>query len=138
MSSEEESINLGVRLVEILGASISTTQCLKIYLSNRDKDDNPLPDFEDWVNTALSVLTQVNGGATAQRSLQGRWLNRETGRTLEEEPVVVYSFLRNPQEFADNLHLVRELIHSYGQKTNQGEVLVEFDQIALRVDTFDP
>lgn len=85
---------------------------------------------------ALELMTRLNGGATAMPPTEGVW-GTEQGELVWEHPVVVYSFVR-PADFFANLPAVREFLHRMGRETNQGEVAVEFDRLFLRITTFDP
>jgi hypothetical protein len=89
-----------------------------------------------WILEALALLTELNGGATAMPETEGVWGN-ERGELIWENPVVVYSFIRGDQFFA-NLTRVREFLHRLGRETNQGEVAVEYQKQFFLIREFDP
>ena len=85
---------------------------------------------------AIRLLSEINGGATAEPPVEGGWLN-DAGVVVWENPVVVYSYIR-PEEFVRNLPRIREFLHRMGRVTRQGEVAFEFDDSFYRVRKFDP
>ena len=85
---------------------------------------------------AIQLLSELNGGATAMPATEGVWRN-EQGESIWEDPVVVYSFVR-PDDFYAQLPRVREFLHRMGRETDQGEVAVELDGLFFRITQFDP
>jgi len=84
---------------------------------------------------AIRLLSEVNGGATAI-PVEGGWLNDE-GQIILEHPVIVYSFVTQPDEFLKQLPRLRAFLHQMGWETNQGEVAFEFDDRFYRIRQFD-
>lgn len=83
----------------------------------------------------IRLLSEINGGATAI-PVEGGWLNTE-GTIILENPVVVYSFVTQPDEFVNHLPRLRAFLHRMGRETNQGELAFEFDDRFYRIQQFD-
>jgi hypothetical protein len=132
-----ESAEIVLDLATALGSEPGySTRSLNIYIPNKDKDGNPVPDQGRWVEEALRLLSEVNGGATAMPPVDGVWRN-DDGTLIRENPIVVYSFVR-PAAFVQNLPRVREFLHRLGRETNQGEIAVEFEGRFYRIRQYDP
>ncbi len=65
--------------------------------------------------------------------IRGAWLNRESGKLVIEEPVLVYTFI-DPDEFGKRLSEVANLVHEIGRQTRQGQMAFEFNQTFYLVD----
>jgi hypothetical protein len=125
-----------VGLEAALGADAGiSTQCFTVYIPNKDRDGQEIGTQRKWVLEAIRLLSGINRGATAMPPVEGGWLN-DQGEIIWENPVVVYSFIR-PDEFLNNLPLVREFLHRVGRETNQGEIAFEFDGRFYRIRNFD-
>lgn len=81
-------------LAESLGATKESAQCFSIYLPDKDRDGKRIKNHVAWVHEAKLLLAKINGGATAMPPTDGVWLNEETDKTIEENTVVVYSFIQ--------------------------------------------
>jgi hypothetical protein len=126
-----------VNLADALGADAGVaTQCFTVYVPNKDKNDQEIGTQRRWVLDAIRLLSEVNGGATAI-PVEGGWLNDE-GRIILEDPVIVYSFITQPDRFLNHLPRLRAFLHRMGRETNQGEVAFEFDGRFYRIRQFDP
>lgn len=127
----------GIDMAAALGATDSvSTQCFTIYVPNKDRHGVETGNQRKWVLEAISLLARLNGGATAMPPTEGVW-GTERGELIWEHPVVVYSFIR-PDEFFANLPAVREFLHRMGRETDQGEIAVEFGGMFFRLTQFDP
>ncbi|HKI36370.1 MAG TPA: hypothetical protein VKA46_31220 [Gemmataceae bacterium] len=113
-----------------------SVQCFTVYIPNKDKDDQEIGTQRRWVLDAIRLLSEINGGATALPA-EGAWLNDE-GKIILENPVIVYSHVKNSAEFRSNLPRLREFLHRMGRETKQGEVAFEFENQFYRVRRFDP
>src|SRR5258708_3408682 len=96
------------------------TQCVSVYVPNKDRDGNDIGKQGKWVLEALHLLSEINGGATAMPAVEGGWRN-DAGVMIWENPVVVYSFVR-AEAFIAAMPRFREFLHRMGRETNQGEV----------------
>jgi len=124
-------------MAEALGAEPGVSvQCFTVYIPNKDRADHEFGTQRKWVLDLIRVLSEINGGATAI-PVEGGWLNDE-GFIILEDPVVVYSFLRDPDVFYSHLPRIREFLHRMGRETNQGEIAFEFDDKFFRIRKFDP
>jgi len=130
--SDELTVDLGERL----GAQErSSAQSFVIYLPDRDKDGNPIANHRDWIEEALALLSEINGGATATAPVEGAWENDE-GVLIREKTVLVYSFVK-AEAFIENLDRIRDLLHRFGRETGQGEVAFEFDHEFFLIRNYD-
>jgi hypothetical protein len=111
------------------------TQCFSIYVPNKDRNGKEFGTQRRWVLEALSLLTELNGGATAMPPTEGVW-GSEQGELVWEHPVVVYSFIR-ADVFHANLPRIREFLHRMGRETNQGEVAFEFQNEFFLIREYD-
>lgn len=109
-----------------LGArEAATVNKISIYLPDHDRIGAPVPSIDEWIEAGLSVMAEIAGGATLLPPAQGVW-NPEDGETVREDTSVIYSFIRDWPKFAANVRRLRAFLHTFGQQTNQGEVMVEF------------
>jgi hypothetical protein len=124
-------------LGQALGADDSTSpQCFTIYVPNKDRDGRPIPDQQTWVEEAIALMCEINGGATAMPPVDGAWKN-EKGEVIRENPVVVYSYVA-AEAFTAALPRVREFLHRLGRRTDQGEIAVEFNGRFYHIRRYDP
>ncbi len=131
--SQAIPLNIG----EALGADAhSSVQCFTVYVPNKDKDDQEIGTQRRWVLDLIRLLSEINGGATSQPA-EGGWLNDE-GKIILEQPVIVYSFVKDTDIFVQSLPRLRTFLHRLGRETNQGEVAFEFDGRFYRIRNFDP
>jgi hypothetical protein len=110
-------------------------QCFTVYVPNKDQNDHEIGNQRRWVLDAIALLSEINGGATAI-PVEGGWLNDES-QIILEYPVIVYSYVTQPDRFLSDLPRLREFLHRLGRETNQGEVAFEFDDHFYRIRTFD-
>ncbi len=99
------------------------------------KDGNSIANHRDWVEEALALLSEINGGATATAPVEGAWEN-DAGILIREQTVLVYSFVK-ADAFIENLARIRDLLHRFGRETGQGEVAFEFDHEFFLIRTYD-
>jgi hypothetical protein len=121
---------------EIGATDITSSQRLTLYIPNTDRDGRLLTNQEEWVREARQLLTAIGGGATALPPADGNWLNEETATVLWEQTRIVYCFVL-PDRFRAHLQELRTFLHRFGRETNQGEVVVEFDDRFYRIRAFD-
>jgi hypothetical protein len=126
-------VNIGAALGADAGVS---SLCFTIYIPNKDKEDREIGTQRRWVLDLIRLLSEINRGATSQPA-EGGWLNDE-GKLILEQPVIVYSYVKDAREFANNLPRLRAFLHRLGRETNQGEIAFEFEGRFYRIRTFDP
>ncbi len=81
-------------------------------------------------------MSKIGGGATALPPVDGAWVNPETSQLIREKIVLAYTFI-DPDKFEATLPELRTFLHRLGRETDQGEVVVEFDNELYRLRTFD-
>ncbi len=132
-NGQDQDTNVAAALGAEAGVSV---QRFLVYVPNKDKDGEETGTQRGWVLEAIRLLSEINGGATAMLA-EGGWLNDE-GKIILEDPVIVYSHVKNAGEFVKHLPRIRAFLHRMGRETNQGEIAVEFDNVFYRIRTFDP
>jgi hypothetical protein len=113
-------------LAAALGAKSASLQKFSIYLPDRDKNNQPVPDIEDYVQVAMLMLLEINTGVTRLRSAFGKFKDLTTGIVSHENTHLVYSFLMDPAAFQSRLGEITTFLRDFGKNTNQASVLVEF------------
>jgi hypothetical protein len=103
----------------------ASVQKLSLYLPNKDKDDQTVAHLEDWIDAAINLLTDINGGSTRMPVAKGTWAMRD-GRVLKEDTTVVYSYIEEPDEFDARFEEITTFVHKFGRSTRQDSVMVEF------------
>lgn len=121
-----------INIAEAFGASASREQRFAVYIPNKDQDGNPV-EQDKWIEKTVQLLSEICGGATVMPPIRGAWLNRESGKLVIEEPVLVYTFI-DPDEFGKRLSEVANLVHEIGRQTRQGQMAFEFNQTFYLVD----
>jgi hypothetical protein len=113
-------------LEKALGAGKpASIEKFSLYLPERDRDGAPVSDIELWIEAAMGLFGDINGGATRLPVAQGYW-KPEGGEPVREPTNVVYSYIRDDRRFEANLDRLVRFIHSFGKHARQGEVMVEF------------
>ncbi|MBL7073304.1 MAG: hypothetical protein ISS33_05975 [Candidatus Omnitrophica bacterium] len=136
-----------IALAEILGSiEDSSTQQLTLYIPDKDKTGKKIKGIHGWVKEAQKVLTIVGGGSTTLPPADGTWLDPDKKIAniddLKDEDIVwekttlVCTYI-NPDEFEENLNVLRKFLHKFGKQTNQGEVVFEFDGRFFRIREYD-
>lgn len=114
-------------LTQILGASQAPNlQRFSLYLPDSDRDNAPVPRLEEWIEAAMLVFADVNGGTTRLPLAQGIWKPENCGATVREATTIVYSFIRDTDRFERGVERLAVFAHTFGKHANQGEVMVEF------------
>jgi hypothetical protein len=111
-----------------LGAEdgVSRPQRFALYLPDRDADNQPVENMGAWLDEAVTLMTEINGGCTRLPPAKGAWFNRSTDRIVIEDTVVVYSYLFEPERFEERFDQIVEFLHTYGRETKQDSVMAEF------------
>lgn len=130
---DEDSVELD--LAQALGAENASSQCISIYVPNKDSSGNEIGTQRKWVLEAMKLLSEMNGGATVMPPVEGGWLNDQK-EIIWENPVIVYSYIK-PDKFIEQLPMLREFLHRMGRETRQGEIAFEFDGDFYRIRQFD-
>jgi hypothetical protein len=93
-SPSEQPVDLTAAFGAETGVAV---QCFAIYIPDKDRNDQDIGNQRRWVLDAIALLCDNNGGATAI-PVEGGWLSPE-GRTILEHPVIVYSYVTQPDRF---------------------------------------
>jgi hypothetical protein len=73
--AEEGDVVLG--LASAFGAVDSSSQCISIYVPNKDCQGAEIGNQRQWVLEAIHLLCEINGGATAMPPVEGAgWVTR--------------------------------------------------------------
>lgn len=92
-----------MELKDVLGATgEASAQKFSLYLPEKDRDGAPVPRHEEWVEAAMTIFAEVNGGATRLPTAQGIW-KPQAGPVVREATSVVYSFIRDTGTFEAGL-----------------------------------
>jgi hypothetical protein len=103
------------------------TSLIVIFVPNRDRDAQPI-DQEYWVDAILTVLGRLFRGATAYPRGLGVWRDDERGGTLlQEEPVIVFSYVAEADLTTTALSELYRTLSRMGRQANQGEIGVVID-----------
>jgi hypothetical protein len=127
MENEKE-----IDIAEVFGSSESRTQRFSVYIPNKDRNGESVPQ-EQWIDEALKLLSRICGGATEMPPVRGAWLNPETQNLVIEEPVLVYSFI-DPEPFYKHINEIVDFVRRVGTETNQGQMAIEFDGVLHLID----
>jgi len=65
--------------------------------------------------------------------IRGAWLNRESGKLVIEEPVLIYTFIK-AAEFSGRIEEIVSLVREIGKETRQGQIAIEFNQVFYLID----
>jgi hypothetical protein len=114
-----------IEMANVLGAAERVAgERFTIYLPDRDRVGNPVEGIDAWVEAAMTLLTEINGGATQMAPTVGHWKS-DTGETIKEQTILVYSYIADAEIFAERLSEIADFLHLFGKETNQGEVVAE-------------
>ena len=128
----EKRLDLG----KMLGAAeAAASQVLTLYVPDRDRDGRKVREHQMWVDEALRLLARIGGGATCLTA-RGSWFNDQTRKTIVERTAIIYTYV-DPERFMRELPALRGFLHGFGRKTNQGEVVFEFDSLFYRVRKYE-
>ena len=123
-------------LVQQLGANEEPFgQRLTLYIPNKDRNGNVLPDHEKWTKEAQELLTEIGDGATSFPPVDGTW-RKPDGTDLWEQTKMIYAYI-DPDKLAANKGRLRSFLHRFGCKTNQGKVVFEFGGLFWGIEKYD-
>jgi hypothetical protein len=124
-------------LKKLLGATEEpSAQRLTLYIPNRDSNGKLIEDHAKWTTEAQELLTAIGGGATAFPPVDGTW-RKPDGSNLWELTKIIYTYI-DPDKLAANVSQLRVFLHRFGNETNQGVVVFEFDGMFWSINKYDP
>ena len=98
---------------------------LTLYIPERDRFDNPIPNLAYWISEAILLLTSFGSGTT-KLSGEGAWVITQTGK-LQREPVnILYSDVASAAFNAQRQSVLAFMEH-FGTTTGQDAVAAEYD-----------
>jgi hypothetical protein len=97
---------------------------LTLYVANRDRAGNHIPNIQRWVDRARHLFARLFGGCTAIPAAKGLWYSKVQGLCIEEETAIITSYV-NTDDVITHLDTLRTFLQ---------EILVGTDQEALAVD----
>ena len=98
-----------------------------VFVPSKDRDGQPI-DQEYWVNEVLQTLGRLFRGATAYPRGKGVWRDDQRGGTLlTEEPVIVFSYVADPDLTTAALTDLYRTLSRMGREAKQGEIGVVID-----------
>ena len=103
------------------------TSLVVVFVPSKDRDGQPI-DQEYWVNEVLQTLGRLFRGATAYPRGKGVWRDDQRGGTLlTEEPVIVFSYVADPDLTTAALADLYQTLSRMGREAKQGEIGVVID-----------
>lgn len=96
---------------------------LAIYIPDRDRYDNPVPNITRWTDEAIILLTGIGGGATSVPA-EGAWIVKE--HLIREKVHIVYSDVL-PEAMNAHRAKVIDFLERFGAATGQDTVAAEYD-----------
>lgn len=133
MEDQDIAIDIGAAIGAI--PSNISTQVLRLYIPNKDRHSKEFGTQRKWVLEAANLLSEIGGGCTIMPAVEGIWLD-EQGIAVWENPVVIYTYVK-PKNFLENLPRLREFLHRLGRETDQGEIVIEYDEQFFRIVEYD-
>ena len=103
------------------------TSLVVVFVPSKDRDGQPI-DQEYWVNEVLQTLGRLFRGATAYPRGKGVWRDDQRGGALlTEEPVIVFSYVADPDLTTAALADLYQTLSRMGREAKQGEIGVVID-----------
>jgi hypothetical protein len=103
------------------------TSLVVVFVPSKDRDGQPI-DQEYWVDEVLQTLGRLFRGATAYPRGKGVWRDDQRGGTLlTEEPVIVFSYVADPDLTTAALTDLYRTLSRMGREAKQGEIGVVID-----------
>lgn len=115
-----------MELLKRLGMSEEpSVQSFSIYIPNLDRNRAPIENWGDWIDSAIHLLTRINGGSTSLPPCKSGY-RRSDGEFEANDTVVVYSLIRDPDLFDEKFDEIHAFLSDFGKTTNQESVMFEF------------
>ena len=108
-----------------------------LFIPDLDREGTPI-DQQYWIDESLKVMGKIFRGATAFPRGRGVWRDDDAGeRLLEEQTVMVVSYVDRKLLTASTLRSLREFLHRFGRDARQGEVGIVIDSKYYGISRYD-
>ncbi|MCY3023546.1 MAG: hypothetical protein NTW87_31585 [Planctomycetota bacterium] len=115
------------RKSSILASSKTESTLLVLFIPSVDRDGK-LCKQETWKNSALILLGELFGGATAFARGEGVWRDDERGQKLVfDQPYIIHCYT-NDRDLRQKASDLRAFLVRMGKATNQGAVGLVIDR----------
>ncbi len=110
------------RIVGVLRADERQVVVILIIPSH-DRNARELKDQSDWLEEALNLFTEIFGGATVFRAVEGMFLVEAKNKKLRDRPLLVESYAAASRvENPERLNRLLEFVKRMGRATRQEAV----------------
>ena len=108
-----------------------------LFIPDLDREGAPI-DQQYWIEECLRVMGKLFRGATAFPRGRGVWRDDEAGeRLLEEQTVMVVSYVDRKLLTTSTLRSLRDFLHRFGRESRQGEVGIVIDSKYYGISRYD-
>ena len=109
-----------------------------LFIPDLDREGVSI-DQQYWIEEGLRVMGRIFRGATAFPRGRGVWRDDDAGgRLLEEQTVMIVSYVDRKLLTGATLRSLREFLHRFGREARQGEVGIVIDSKFYGVSRYDP
>ena len=122
----------------VLGAThpVGASQVV-LFIPDLDRAGKSI-DQQCWIDEGLRVMGRIFRGATAFPRGRGVWRDDDAeGKLLEEQTVMIVSYVDPKLLTSATLRSLREFLHRFGRETHQGEVGVVIDSKYYGISNYD-
>lgn len=108
-----------------------------LLIPSSDQHNKDLADQDMWAREALALFADLYGGATAFKTFKGIYKVEETGKILEDEPILIESYVARIK-LIDSARLQRLLtfIKRMGHETDQYSVALIINDTFHEIQDF--
>lgn len=108
-----------------------------LFIPSVDRHEKPI-NQKHWTDKALKELATLFRGATAYPRGRGMWRDdRQNGRLISDEPVIVTSYADPHDVTEEALKRLRLFLHRIGREANQGEVGLVVNNMYYGITEYD-
>jgi len=97
---------------------------LTLYVPERDRFNDPVPNLQPWIDEAIILLCSFGGGVTCLPLSDGAWLVEDTGTLVREKLHILYCDV-DPERYVP-MRLIDFMLR-FGETTGQDAVAAEYD-----------
>ena len=108
-----------------------------LFIPDLNREGDPI-DQQLWIEECLRVMGKIFRGATAFPRGRGVWRDDDAGeRLLEEQTVMVVSYVDRKLLTNSTLRSLRDFLHRFGREARQGEVGIVIDSKYYGISRYD-